>query len=706
MENTKSPAVSKSSVENLLEIEDLKVRFETGDTTVHAANGITYNVRAGEVLAIVGESGSGKSVAALSVMQLLQTPPARISGGRILYHNRNLLESSEAEIRKIRGNEISMVFQDPMNSLNPVLKIGKQITEVIRAHRDLNAKQAEARAIELLSLVGVPNPRTRFHDYPHQFSGGQRQRIGIAMALACEPTVLIADEPTTALDVTIQAQILDLVNDLRKMTGMAVVWISHDLGVVANLADRVAVMYAGRVIESADVKELFAAPSHPYTIGLLESMPSVNVMDERLVPIPGSPPNMMREPAGCPFAPRCKHAIEKCWDVTPPLTAVGPGHDSACWRWEYVREQRLASLQLLPVNPDVVAPAMPRPDARPAVSKSLDDTFLTVKDLAVHYGTTSGGLFRGKAQPALKAVDGVSFTVRRGETFGLVGESGCGKSTVGRAILRLTEPTRGQVTFGETNMQALDSEALRRKRRDLQMIFQDPFGSLNPRHTIRRLLDEPLRIQDVGTPETRAERVRELMELVGLDAALANRRPHEISGGQRQRVGIGRALATEPAFLVADEPIAALDVSIQAQIVNLMQDLKVKLGLTYLFIAHDMSMVRHISDRIAVMYFGRLVEIADRNALFVNPLHPYTQALLSAVPVPEPGSDRKRIVLEGELPDPANPPKGCHFRPRCKFATEICAREWPPLRDLGDETQEHWVACHHAEQFNINPRVV
>ena len=675
----------------LLDVRNLVTVFDTDEGTVHAVNNISYTLAEGASMAIVGESGSGKSVGVLSILNLIPSPPGRIKAGEIWFNGRDLLTLSNSKIRKIRGREISMIFQDPMTSLNPVLSIGSQLTEALRNHQRVSRQKANAQAAEMLRLVGIPDAVARLKNYPHQFSGGQRQRIGIAMALITSPSLLIADEPTTALDVTIQAQITDLVADLQRRLGMAIIWITHDLGVVAGLVEKVAVMYAGRIVEMAPVRNLYAETSHPYTLGLLESIPTLEGSEERLIPIKGSPPSLLDLPQGCPFSPRCRFVVDRCKAENPPLSQVAPDHYTACWQWEMVRAEAITKYQASETEKTVKAAAVRRPQAQ--------ETILEVQNLKKHFPMNRGLFSRQKK--AVKAVDGVSFEIKRGETLGLVGESGCGKSTTGQTILRLIKETDGRVIFNGQDLTELDAKALRLARRHMQMIFQDPYASLNPRKTVDKIISEGLIIHKIGTPESRAERVVELMELVGLNPYFATRFPHEFSGGQRQRIGIARALATNPSFIVADEPISALDVSIQAQIVNLLDDLKDQLGLTYLFIAHDLSMVRYISDRMAVMYLGRIVELGSRDEIFENPLHPYTQALHSAVPIPNPDkeSKRERIVLAGDVPNPADPPPGCHFHPRCMYATDICRSDYPLFRNLGSASQPHQVACHHAEQF-------
>ncbi|CAN7653368.1 ABC transporter ATP-binding protein [Mesorhizobium sp. LjNodule214] len=667
----------------LLDVQGLSVAFGPEGRAVYAVNDVSFQLAEGESLAIVGESGSGKSVTMQTLMGLIRKPPGRVTSGRALFRGHDLLAMPDSELRQIRGRDIAMIFQDPMSSLNPVLTIGLQLTEALREHQGLSEKQAERQALDMLDLVGIANAAQRMQAFPHQFSGGQLQRIGIAMALVCKPSILIADEPTTALDVTIQAQIVELVARLQKELGMAIIWISHDLSLVAGFVERVAVMYAGSLVETAPVERLFSAPTHPYTIGLLNSIPSLTAANTRLVPIKGAPPNVTLPPTFCAFAPRCDHAVVRCREAKPVLEPVVQAHTAACWRWR--------ELQGLPRAPEAVMATARASGAAP------NEPLLTVSGLKVHFPIRRGVLRRQVG--AVRAVDGVSFEVLRGETLALVGESGCGKSTTGRAVLGLERPSEGEIRFEGKDYADASGERAKERRRDMQMVFQNPFGSLNPRMTVGRIIGEGLRAQKIGTRASREARVSELLALVGLREALRDRYPFELSGGQRQRVGIARALAGSPKFIIADEPISALDVSIQAQIVNLLDDLKARLGLTYLFIGHDLSMIRYLSDRVAVMYLGRIVETGITAAVFGAPLHPYTRALLSAIPVPDPkaGGTRRRIVLGGGVPDPSKPPSGCHFHPRCPKASEICARVAPEPRDFDSSgAAQHIVTCHHA----------
>ena len=663
----------------LLEIDDLHVHFNTARGSVRAVEGVSWQVRRGEVLALVGESGCGKSVTALAVMRLLA--PAAQLRGHIRFDGRDLLALPEAALRNIRGRDIAMIFQDPMTSLNPVLNIGFQISEPLRIHLGMSAVAARARAVELLQRVGIADAAQRLEQYPHQLSGGMRQRVMIAIALACNPRLIIADEPTTALDVTIQAQILGLMKALSRDLGIALVVITHNLGVVARYADRVCVMYAARMAEQGTAAEVFAQPLHPYTAGLLRSVPRLDrPRGVRLETIEGAPPDLLDPPPGCRFAPRCAVRQNACAQILPELAVIVPAHASACLRAPEMLRQGAAGLGLQTL---CSAAAMKKTMARAT-------PLLQVRGLKTYFEVGSGW----RTKPAtVRAVDDLSFDVFRGETLDLVGESGCGKTTVGRTLLRLEQATAGQILFEGSDVTRISGKPLRRYRRRVQVIFQDPYSSLNPRMTIGELIAEPIRVyQLLPDPAAVQARVRELLAQVGLFDYMAARYPHELSGGQRQRAGIARALALEPEFIICDEPVSALDVSIQAQIINLLEDLQQKLGLTYLFIAHDLAVVRHIADRVIVMYLGRVMEIAERDALYAAPLHPYTQALLAAVPIPDPALEAQRVqqVLGGEVPSPLAPPSGCVFQTRCPQATAECREVVPPLREV---QAQHYVAC-------------
>ncbi|MGH8642779.1 MAG: dipeptide ABC transporter ATP-binding protein [Burkholderiales bacterium] len=668
----------------LLEVENLHVHFVTTRGVVRAVEGISYKVKPGETVALVGESGCGKSVSSLAIMRLLARPAGRVVAGRILFQGVNLLELTEDQMREIRGRDIAMIFQEPMTSLNPVLTIGFQIMEPLMIHLGMTAEAARARAAELLRMVGIPDTARRLDQYPHQFSGGMRQRVMIAIALSCNPKLIIADEPTTALDVTIQAQILKLMKDLSRDLGIALVVITHNLGIVARYANRVNVMYAARMAEQGTAADVFAKPLHPYTAGLLRSVPRLDKpRGLKLETIDGLPPNLLDPPLGCRFAPRCPAKQDACVAAPPPLVEAEPHHYSACVRAKEMAQVGPAGLGLQSANPQ--SPRLKRLDR--------SSPLLRVHDLRTYFEVGAGlHMFKHK-RLEVRAVDGLSLEVFRGETVGLVGESGCGKTTVGRTLLRLEQATGGEIVFGGANVTRSKGQQLKDYRRKIQVIFQDPYSSLNPRMTIGEIIAEPMRVYKLVRDAAAArEKVAELLTQVGLFEYMSERYPHELSGGQRQRVGIARALAMEPSFIVCDEPVSALDVSIQAQIINLLEDLQSRYQLTFLFIAHDLAVVRHISDRVVVMYLGRVMEIADRDALYADPLHPYTRALLDAVPIPDPQLEAKREyrVLGGEVPSPLDPPRGCVFHTRCPLASEECKMVIPELREV---RPKHYAAC-------------
>lgn len=549
-------------MDSILQVKNLTVSFQGREQEVEAVRGVSFEVKRGETLGIVGESGSGKSVTARSIMRLLPSPPSFMKDGEVIFLGQNLAEYSEKEMEAIRGKDMGMIFQDPMTSLNPTIKIGKQIAESLIKHQKLSKKEAKKEAIEMLKLVGIRDSERRFQQYPHEFSGGMRQRVMIAIALACRPALLIADEPTTALDVTVQAQILNLMKNIQEKFGTSIILITHDLGVVAGMCDQVLVMKDGVIVERGTTTQIFEQPQHPYTLKLLHALPR---LDDKKKP--------------------------------KPISTIITGKDT----------------------------------------KPL----LEVKSLSQHFNLGKGNV--------LKAVNDISFHIHEGETLGVVGESGCGKSTTGRAILRLHEPTQGDILYQGVAVNSLKPSQMKVMRKHMQMIFQDPYASLNPRLKVLDIIGEALDVHNLaGTKEQRKYRVEELLDMVGLDPAFASRYPHEFSGGQRQRIGIARALAVEPKFIVCDEPLSALDVSIQSQIVKLLEELQQRLGLTYLFIAHDLSMVKHISDRVAVMYMGKIVELAESEELYSNPQHDYTKKLLSAIPVPDPKieSKKRRVSLE------------------------------------------------------------
>jgi peptide/nickel transport system ATP-binding protein len=671
-----------TAAEPLLQVRDLRTWFLTDSGPVRAVDGVSFDVHAGETLGIVGESGSGKSVCAKSIMRLLDEP-ARIVGGSILFKGRDLAHLDDEEIRKVRGREIAMVFQDPMTSLNPVLRIARQLIEAMTAHGRFTGPAARRRAIDLLRRMGVASADSAVNAFPHQFSGGMRQRVMLAMGFSNEPSLLIADEPTTALDVTIQAQILDLLRGLNRDLGTAVILISHDLGVIANICSRVLVMYAGEVVEEGAPEDLLTDPRHPYTWALLHAAPRIDAQaeDRRLITIEGQPPDPRAWPSGCRFRARCPFAIEKCAEH-PELLPVEAGRAARCWVTQEGGSLHTPERARAGGGAGVAAPVDP-PAAVP---------ILEVSGLQKHFALAKETFFA--RQRVLRAVDGVDLQVLAGETVGLVGESGCGKSTLARLVTRLHEPTAGKIVFAGTDITHASQSTIRPLRRRMQMIFQDPYASLNPRMTIGEILAGPLILHGIaGDAAAARTRVAKLLDLVGLPGQSVQRFPYEFSGGQRQRISIARALAVGPDFVVADEPISALDVNIQAQIINLMVDLQERLGLTYLFIAHDLAVVRHVCDRIAVLYLGKIMEVGPAAALFSRPLHPYTRTLISAAPVPDPRVERTRrhVPMKGEPPSAQNPPSGCRFRTRCPIAEERCAREEPPLLEAAAGQR---VACH------------
>ena len=675
-----------SASEPLLAVDGLRTEIHLRRSTVRAVDGVSFTVNRGETLGIVGESGFGKTMTALSLMRLLPTGGEIVSGS-IRLEGEELVGLNDRDMQRIRGNEIGMVFQDPLTSLNPTMSIGDQIGEAVRLHRDVSHDAATRRVVEVLELVGISRAASRLGSYPHQFSGGMRQRVMIAMALACEPRLLIADEPTTALDVTIQAQILELIDDLRRELNMAVILVTHDLGVIAGRADRVAVMYAGEVVELAPAEELFARPRHRYTEALFSALPEKAMeTKERLYTIPGLPPDLTVPPTGCRFAPRCGFAEEDCRREDPQLLRISPRHEVACFH------------QVEPTDRLEVGERI----GEPLSLARRNEVVLELRDVTKTF-PLAGGAF-SKVQGAVSAVAGVSLAVHRGQTLGIVGESGCGKTTMGRLVVGLEQPTSGEILVDGIDIAAMS----RGQRKDLhtrvQFMFQDPYSSLDPRMRVSAILKEPLQIQRWGSRGTRQQRIDELMDMVGLPRSALSRYPHEFSGGQRQRIGLARALALNPGLVVADEPVSALDVSIQAQILNTMRALQRDLGLTYVVISHDLSVIRYLSDSIGVMYLGKLVEEGPAEDVYRHPLHPYTHGLIDTIPVADPVRERSksRAPVRGELPSAIDPPSGCRFRTRCPLAQEICAAEEPPLRTL---RTGHRVACHFPLE-HAGPAVV
>ena len=666
----------------LLQIKDLHTDIEIRSGVVRALSGVDLHVNPGETLGIVGESGSGKTMTALSLMGLLPQG-GKVSSGSIILDGQDLTQLPLKDKRKLRGTKVGMIFQDPLTSLNPTMKIGLQVCEPLRVHEKLSKREALARAVEILKRVGMPRPEVVINNYPHQLSGGMRQRVMIAMALVCKPRILIADEPTTALDVTTQMQILDLIDELRDEYKMGVILITHDLGVVAGHTDRVAVMYAGRIVETAPTKTLFTEPKHRYTSSLMAALPErALAAGTKLFSIPGAPPSLTNLPVGCRFAARCLWATDECRAGYPDLSG-DDSHTFSCFHPVQEGDESPAVLQAK-LDSGKAEDAV---DAAPQISH---DVLLDVKEASREYESAGSGFFK-RNKGVVSAVDRVSITVKKGETYGLVGESGCGKSTVGRLIAGLEPPSGGAIELDGRDLATLKGRDAVRIHRDVQMMFQDSYAAMDPRMRIDQILAEPMSIQKTGNARQIAERIMEILEQVGLTEEILDRYPHEFSGGQLQRIGFARSLTLAPDLIVADEPVSALDVSVQAQVLNLMKDLQQELGLSYLFISHDLAVVQYMADRIGVMYLGRIVEEGPADEVVKNPKHPYTKALIDSIPVPDPEfvHDESAIKLTGEPPSAVNPPEGCRFRPRCPFAGEECKVQ--PM--LTDET--HRVACHH-----------
>jgi peptide/nickel transport system ATP-binding protein len=698
----------------VLQLENLRTEFRMRTGSVVAVDGVSLEVGEGECVGVVGESGCGKSTTGLSIMKLLPGT-GHVTGGTISLLGRDLAGLDEKAMRRVRGNEVALIPQDPMTSLNPTMTIGRQIAEGVRLHRDASRQQARQRALEVLHLVEMPQPAERLDQYPHELSGGLRQRVMIAMALACEPKLLIADEPTTALDVTIQAQILDLIDGLRQRLAMAVVLITHDMGVIAGRTDRVVVMYAGKVAEEAETGELFRRIRHPYSEALLASVPRLDQPHhERLASIPGLPPDLSQAITNCRFSPRCRYVTDRCRSEDPPLVdsdhGQGPVHRFACFH--PVAQPEADGDGAGPADQERSGdppPTVADPAVEGAVRVETADRhgpaapIVEVRGLVKEFPVMSGTLFRRQVG-SVKAVSGVTFDVLKGETFGLVGESGCGKTTVGRLLVSLDRPTAGSIRFEGDELASLGPSDLRARRRDLQLMFQDPYASLDPRMRVGTIIREPLRVHSVGDRASQDEKVGSLLDEVGLARTSVERYPHEFSGGQRQRIGLARALALGPKIIVADEPVSALDVSIQAQILNLMKDLQARHDLTYVMISHDLAVVRYMADTIGVMYLGKMVERGPAAEIYARPAHHYTVGLLDAVPVVEVARARARAraetTVKGELPSSINPPSGCRFRTRCPAAQDVCAEVEPPLSDFG---HGHVAACHFPLQPTVAP---
>jgi len=694
----------------LLRVKDLHVTFPSEAGLVRAVRGLSFDLERGETMGLVGESGSGKSVTSLAIMGL--HPETTAISGSVKLEGEELLGRSDSELSAIRGKRIAMVFQDPLSALTPVYTVGDQIVEAIQVHREVSKDDAMKRAVELLDSVGIPNAKQRVKSFPFEFSGGMRQRAMIAMAMANDPDIIIADEPTTALDVTIQAQVLEVLKDAQQQTGAAMILITHDLGVVAGTCDFVTVMYAGRPVEQGSVDDIFYHPRMPYTIGLLGTVPSMAQRTEKqaLPMLEGHPPSLVDLPAGCPFAPRCPIAVEMCNNDEPELTTPAGEHDdashlSACHLMDEIIKRQMGHSDIFPI------PTLQLSEYS-GVPREQRDIVLQVEKLTKIYPLMKGLIYRRKIGE-VHAVDGIDLDIRQGETLGLVGESGSGKTTTLMEILEMQRrrhkqssdtdlPEGGAIRILGKDTADLDANQRRALRKDIQVVFQDPMAAVDPRMPVFDIIAEPMGAFGYSKSDMR-KRVFDLLKLVGLEANMADRYPQHFSGGQRQRIGIARALALEPKVLVLDEPVSALDVSIQAGVINLLEDLQGKLGLSYLLVAHDLAVIRHICDRVAVMYLGSIVEAGDVEAIYTSPTHPYTQALISAIPIPDPDVERarKRIVLQGDLPNPAELPPGCKFHPRCPLYETLtpeqrqrCQTE-PP--ELVKADADHQVACFFGQ---------
>jgi peptide/nickel transport system ATP-binding protein len=660
----------------VLSVKDLHLAYGTGPGRVRAVRGVSFDIEPGEVLGVVGESGCGKSTVAFAAMGYV-APGGHITHGEILYQGQNIATMRSSELQKLRGNEIAMIFQNPLTSLNPSMTVGDQIIEVLQHHAGMSESEAKQRTMDLFESVHLPSPEDVIHRYPHQLSGGQQQRVVIAMGMACDPALLIMDEPTTGLDVTTEATILDLVAELKEKTNAAILYITHNLGVIARVADRVVVMYSGEVAEETSVTELFDRPRHPYTTGLMGAVPDVTRAGLQLRPIPGQLPRPGTYSGGCAFAPRCSYARDVCTEEHPSLDEVADGHYARCF---FSEEVSLSWEEADYVPEDEVL-------------QSDEAPVLKIDGLKKYYEQSLGILPWSSKKRVIKAVDGVSFEIGAGETLALVGESGCGKTTLSSAIVGLLDDVDGTMILNGEALQPTVKRRPKSQRQALQVVFQNPDSSLNPAHTIYEIISRPLKLFRGDEVKGRVqEEVTNILESVNLHESYLWRYPSQLSGGEKQRVGIARALAANPNVIICDEPVSALDVSVQATVLNLLKRLQNEHGYSYLFISHDLSVVRYLSHRVLVMYLGHVMEIGPTDDVFEPPYHPYTEALTSAIPLPNPKIEQTQIRLEGSVPSAANPPSGCPFQTRCpRKIGSICEQEFPPLQDAGNG---HMIRCH------------